>query len=356
VQTPTALQKPAGHGAPSGERPSAGHAALAPVQLSIASQSAALGRQLVVAGASASAGQTIATPSHDSAASQRSVAARHDVPAARGPIETHSGAPLLQSIWPASHAFPVLHGVPATHTITHAPDASHSPPGHGVPTGARMSAGHVDTVPSQRSATSHGPVAARHGAPDGATPAGAHTGVMPMHTVRPAPQLSATTQTSPATHVVQPVVLHARPTPHAVPGGRSSVPTHTPTPPPLQSSRPVVHGLLVSHEAPSTQTLHEPAPPHTPVVPHVVPGGTSSVAMQTGLPEPQSKRPLEHGLRVSQTAPSVQMAHEPSPLHASPAPQPTPDGRSLVATHTAVPDAQSVWPLEHGLPVSHTAS
>jgi len=216
--------------------------------------------------------------------------------------------------------------------------------------------GHVAVTPLQVSATSHAPVAARHTAPTGAMPVGRHTGAPATHEVRPALHSPGTTQLTPATHVSQtPVLLHARPVPHAVPGGRSSVPMQTPAPPALQSSVPDVHGLPVSHEAPAMHSLHAPVPPQTPERPHTVPGGTSSVAMHTGSPEPQSKRPLEHGLLVSHDAPSVHIEHEPPPLHESPLPQPTPGGKSSTASHEATPVEQSVAPLVHGLPVSQTA-
>ncbi len=266
------------------------------------------------------------TPSQTSAASQTSLAARHIVPAAAGPAATHTGAPLAQSSMPRSQGLPVLHGAPVVHEGTHVPLASQVPPGHGVPAGARRSPGHAAPLPSQRSVTSHGSADARHTAPAGATPPGTHEGTPPVHVVTPAPHESATTQGAPATQVVHPVALHARPTPHAVPGARSVVDTQTPAPPRLQSRRPVVQGLPVSHVAPSTQTLHVVAPPQTPPTPQLVPGGASSIATQKGLPEPQSTRPVAHGLPVSQTAPAVQTLQAPRPVHARPGPHPTPIG------------------------------
>jgi hypothetical protein len=102
-------------------------------------------------------------PLHASAVSQTSRAARHSVPAASGPAATHVG-PVHSNI-PTSQRFVVAHGAPSVHIVTHMPRPSQVPPGQVVVEGLNTSGGHVGSVPSQLSATSHAPAAGRQAAP-----------------------------------------------------------------------------------------------------------------------------------------------------------------------------------------------
>src|SRR6266566_5215420 len=121
---------------------SAGQSALDPVQVSATSQSPAAARHTVVWSLKPSAGHAVFVPSQTSATSQSPAAARHSVPALPAGCWHVSLVP--------SHVS-VVHGLPSSV--------------HAVPLWCFASAGHAAFAPSQTSATSHSPAAARHGVP-----------------------------------------------------------------------------------------------------------------------------------------------------------------------------------------------
>jgi hypothetical protein len=308
----------------------------------------------VLAGWNTSSGHTVLTPSHASATSQSPAAIRHMVPAAAGPVGTQTGAAPVQSHCPCSQGFPVLHAAPMMQVGTQTPAPSHVPPGQAVPLGAKPSVGHSGVAPSHVSAMSQGPIGGRHTAPGSAGPMPRQVGAPPTHSVRPSSQVLVV-QGSPGTHIVHPPTpSHASPAPQRVPAGRSVIPVHEPDPPPAQSSVPVVHGLPVVHEEPTMHSVHAPAALQVPIVPHGVPSGTTSDSTQKGAPPaPQLVSPLVHGLLVVHAAPSTQTSHMPAVLHARPSPQRVPGGRSAVGTQTLPPPEQSIVPLVQGSPVGH---
>ncbi len=134
---------------------SAGHAADVPLQFSATSQTPTAARQLVAALANASAGHVAAVPLHVSAVSQTPAEARQMVPAGFMPAATQTGTPVVHDVTPFSHGFAVAHAIPAVQPLTHTPAALQVPPVQTVPAGADASAGHVASAPVQVSAASH---------------------------------------------------------------------------------------------------------------------------------------------------------------------------------------------------------
>src|SRR5204863_327607 len=150
-----------------------------PVQFSAGSHSPPEGRQVVVAGSKASAGHAVLAPVQLSATSQGPAAARHVAPALPAGCWQKLLAPLHSS---ALHGLPSsVQAVPAglfaparraADDPVQCSAGSHSPAEnrHVVVAGSNASAGHVVLVPVQFSSTSQGPAAARQTAP--ALPAG----------------------------------------------------------------------------------------------------------------------------------------------------------------------------------------
>lgn len=309
------------------------------------------------AGCGASAGQVTAVPSQISCASHSPVDARHTVPAVMAPIATQTGLPLAQLVMPSSHALPVAQGAPSMQNGTQRPAPSQVPrPMQAVPAAANRLGGHAEPDPSQASGTSQASTRGRHTAPEGAGPVAAHTGLPLAQLIAPTWQ-AAVTQGSPGTHMLQPPdPSHAMPTPQRTPDGMSVVAMHTELPI-GHASVPEVQGLPVLQIVPAMHSLHSPAPLHTPPVPQPVPGVTSVSGTQTGLPEPQSVRPVVQGLPVLQIVPPTQTSHAPPPLQASPSPQVVPRGRSAPGLHTVVIGSGQVErPVVQGLPVLQTLS
>lgn len=124
---------------------------------------------------------------------------------------------------------------------------------------ARRSAGHAAESPLQTSVTSHGPAATRHAVE------------LPRNTlagqVLAPPQVSATSQGPAAGR-------------QTVLAGAAPVAVHAGTPP-LQRIVPVSHGLPVAHGAPSGQPETQlPRPSHEPSE-HVVPRGARASVVQS---------------------------------------------------------------------------
>src|SRR3989454_1249898 len=135
------------------------HAALVPLHTSVV-QGSPSSVQAVPLGWKASVGQVVLVPVQVSATSHSPAAARHTAPA--------FPAGCVQVLVLPSHRSRVQGLVSAVHA---------------VPAGCFASAGHVALVPVQLSATSHSPAAARHTAP--AFPAGCvHVALVPSHTSR----------------------------------------------------------------------------------------------------------------------------------------------------------------------------
>jgi hypothetical protein len=180
------------------------------------------------------------------------------------------------------------------------------------------------------------------GVPTGRSSTLMHTGIVAPQSYSPRVHGSPVSQVAPAVQVEQPVPSgeQARPSPQPVPGGRSVLAMHTRAPV-VQSAVPTVHGSPVSQVVPGRHSLQMP-PLHVPVVPQGVPDGASLTMRQTGIPEPQSMTPWEHGLPVSQVVPGVQTVQPPASSHARPTSQGAPGGRSPVTMQVGVPEQLQV--------------
>src|SRR5438128_640501 len=150
---------------------SAGHVAPEPVQFSAMSQASTAARHTVLWSLKASAGQSELDPVKVSATSQSPAAARHAVVWSLKPSAGHAvfvpsqTSATLQSRAAARHGVPALPAacwhvslVPSQVSVVHGLLSSVHP----VPLGSFASAGHAVFVPSQASATSQTPAAARH--------------------------------------------------------------------------------------------------------------------------------------------------------------------------------------------------
>src|SRR5207249_4451828 len=171
---------------------SAGQVALVPVQFSAASHRSTAARQTVLDDRKASVGQLVLVPVQVSAASQGPAAARHTVPAfpagcvhvALVPLHTSVVHTLPSSVQVVPLAFKASVGQTVV-TPSQVSARSHSPAAarQTVPAVLMASAGQVVLVPVQVSAMSHPPAAARHTVP--ALPAACvHAGAptVPLHT------------------------------------------------------------------------------------------------------------------------------------------------------------------------------
>jgi hypothetical protein len=126
-------------------KPSAGHAADAPVQNSLTSQTPAAPRHTVVAGAKPVAMHVGTPPAHDSVPVSHGLPVLQGVPAMHAPqppstmqmllppqplpgealpMSVHTGPPLAQSMAPRRHA-PASHEAASAH-VTHDPPALHT--------------------------------------------------------------------------------------------------------------------------------------------------------------------------------------------------------------------------------------
>jgi len=110
MHAPSPSQLPAGQAVPMGLKPSTGHVAAAPVQVSAWSQTSTAVRHSTLEPAKPSTGQSVLVPSQDSVASQGPADARHSVPAGAAPAATQTGEPVSQAVSPTSHGLPVPHG------------------------------------------------------------------------------------------------------------------------------------------------------------------------------------------------------------------------------------------------------
>lgn len=298
------------------------------------------------------AGHPKLVPSQLASAKHGPLAARQSSPAGAGVVRSQT--PSGQRVDPRSQGCMPTHGASGTQLGAQVPPPSQRPrPGHGVSSGAGASAGHVP--PLHRSGASQASRAARHTAPSGAGPEVAQTGAPPMQTVTPCWHASVTHR-SPSTQVEQePTPSQARPVPQRTPGGRARPSMHR-VRPPSQLTTPVTQGLPVLQTVPARHSLHSPAA-QTPLAPHSVLRGTSSWDTQTGIPDPQSVRPVTQGLPVLQTAPGAQTLQLPPPPHASPLPQRTPLGSVASSSHTVVVGSgQVARPVVQGFPVLQTES
>src|SRR5947199_307926 len=178
--------------APAALMASAGQGALVPVQFSAASHRSTAARQTVLEGRKALAGQVVLVPVQVSAASQGPAAARHTAPAfpagcvhvALVPLHTSVVQALPSSVQVVPLAFKTSAGQ-AVVTPSQVSARSHSPAAarQTVPAVLMASAGQAVLVPVQVSAASQGPAAARHTVP--AFPAAwVHAGAptVPLHT------------------------------------------------------------------------------------------------------------------------------------------------------------------------------
>src|SRR5438445_71834 len=121
---------------------SAGQVALDPVQFSAASQRSTAARQTVLVGLKASVGQVVLVPVQFSATSHSPAAARHTAPALPAGWVQVALVPLHTS---------VVHALPSSVQV--------------VPLAFKRSVGQAVVTPSQVSAKSHSPAAARHTVP-----------------------------------------------------------------------------------------------------------------------------------------------------------------------------------------------
>ena len=209
THAPAPLQTPPGHEVPAATSPTTLHTG-APVEQSIV---AVVHGSLVLHGSPAVHALHVPLPSQTPVG--------HETPAGRWLATTHTGAPLVHSMRPLSHALGGVHASPATQG-TQAPAPSHTPPVHAVPAGSLPVALHITT------------------------PSGPHADVPVRHS-------SLGSHALPATHPQWPLASQVPPE-HAVPGGLSA--------PATQVATPCSHVVLPSwqasagvHDAPGVQTM-----------------------------------------------------------------------------------------------------
>jgi hypothetical protein len=89
------------------------------------------------------------------------------------------------------------------------------------------------------------------------------------------------------------------------------------------------------HVAPGVHGTHIPDDEHTLVGPHIVPAGAMPVAVHVAMPDAQVICPILHGVDGMQAAPFEHEMHAPIPLHTLPSPHGTPAATKPVATHCA---------------------
>jgi hypothetical protein len=158
-----------------GRTVSAGQLALEPLQVSATSQTPRASRQMLTE-SKRSAGHVVAPP-HVSCASQGPMAALQTVAAGAAPTARQRVGP--QEKAPISQGFPVEQAAPGVQAEEHAPRPSQLPAGQAVPVVVKASGAQFSVPVVQRSATSHGPVAARHVVVEGASTSGGHSGLVP---------------------------------------------------------------------------------------------------------------------------------------------------------------------------------
>src|SRR5436309_3047866 len=173
---------------------SAGQVALVPVQFSAASHRSTAARQTVLDDRRASAGQVVLVPVQVSATSQGPAAARHTVPVfpagcvQSGLLTVPLPVSVVQTLPSSVQVVPPAFRISAGQTVltpSQVSARSHSPAAarQTAPAALMESAGQAVLVPVQVSARSHPPTAARHTVP--AFPAACvHAGAptVPLHT------------------------------------------------------------------------------------------------------------------------------------------------------------------------------
>jgi hypothetical protein len=148
-----------------------------------------------------------------------------------------------------------------------------------------------------------------------------------------------------------PVPLQTNPTPHGVPSAAAPAAMHEGSPV-AHCSTPTTHAMPVLHVAPSAQPTQPPSRWQTRSVPHAVPGARAPVTSHTGTPDPQTVAPTRQGDGL-QASPASQPMQPPSGAHTRPGAQNAPGGTWPAAVQP--PSAQSRMPNRQGSAALQTA-